>query len=362
MENGKDPGGYFRVRGRLRRTAEAVRRGHVTIAFVGGSITEPANGARWSDKVVDWFVARFPGLTVDVENAAKGATGTLSALLYVEDEVIPYAPDLIFIETAVNDHAPAWGPAREGMLRKLLAGTESDLVLTYTYCQAWYEEFLSGGEGESILDWEKLAEHYGISSVGMSRYAFDLVNAGFLKWEEWLPDGLHPADAGSRIYSEPVCALLERELGAPAEALPPRVLPAPLYPDHWGGTFRFPLEDVERHGAWRLVRERKLATVSRILFTASMTSSLTVRFTGRGFVLRHVENNFHAAFRFRTDGGKWVTRDDPVPEWALECCDWVREEEPVLLPEGEHVLEIRPVFGPGRRGTSFELTDVAVIR
>lgn len=361
MNNVKDLKPYITSRRPLWHTAEAIRRGHITIAFVGGSITEPGDAKRWADKVADWFVARYPGLIVDVENAAKGATGSLSSILYVDDSVIPYKPDLIFVESAVNDGEQAWGACREGVVRKLLEGTESDIVVTYTYSQAMYDDFLAGTLPRTIRDWEELADHYSLTSVFMSRYTFDLVMSGFLKWEEWLPDGLHPADVGSRFYAEPVCALLEEEI---ANAKPQTYeIPAPLHADNWGKTYRFPLEKIERHGAWRLVHERRIPTVEYILFTASMTSSLFLKFEGRGFVLRKMENLFHAAYQYRIDGGEWVKKNAPLPAWSLNATDWVREMEPVTgLEDGEHTLEIQPIFAPDGRGSTFELTDIAIIR
>ena len=38
------------------------------------------------------------------------------------------------------------------------------------------------------------------------------VRAGRLRWEHWLPDGIHPQARGSRSYADCVCAFLEREL------------------------------------------------------------------------------------------------------------------------------------------------------
>ena len=136
---------YIHARRPLYHTAEAIRRGHITIGFIGGSITEPvADGHRWSGKIIDWFVAEFPGLIVDEENAAKGATGSLNAILRVEDDILAYNCDLVFVETAVNDGEKAWGACREGILRKLMKNDVCDVVLTYTYSQAMYETMLAG--------------------------------------------------------------------------------------------------------------------------------------------------------------------------------------------------------------------------
>ena len=112
---------YIHSRRSLFHTAQAIKKGKITIGFVGGSITEPENGKRWSDKIVDWFVFHYPGLIVNVENAAKGATGSLSAVFRVDQDILAQDCDLVFVETTVNDGPKAWGNCREGLLRKLLS-------------------------------------------------------------------------------------------------------------------------------------------------------------------------------------------------------------------------------------------------
>ncbi|HEX2948401.1 MAG TPA: hypothetical protein VHV83_02335, partial [Armatimonadota bacterium] len=56
----------------------------------------------------------------------------------------------------------------------------------------------------SIREFEELADHYGIPSVWMGLHAFNDVKAGRMRWEEWLPDGLHPQDRGSYSYAQSV--------------------------------------------------------------------------------------------------------------------------------------------------------------
>ena len=352
---------YIHARRPLYHTAEAIRRGHITIGFIGGSITEPvADGHRWSGKIVDWFVAEFPGLIVDEENAAKGATGSLNAILRVEDDILAYNCDLVFVETAVNDGEKAWGACREGILRKLMKNDVCDVVLTYTYSQAMYETMLAGKLPQTILDWEELAEHYQLSSVHMARYTFDLVMDGFLRWDEWLPDTLHPDHAGSRLYAEPVCRLLRREIDTARPVSIP--LPAPLHADNWENVHILPFDQVERVGAWRQVHERRLPSVHHMLCTSSMTSSLRFEFEGTGLLLHLLSGGLFAAYKIRIDGGEWIDKNDPLPAWGLNATDWLREDVPVSgLPAGRHTAEIAPEFAQGGRATRFQLGMIGVI-
>ncbi|MBO4299171.1 MAG: SGNH/GDSL hydrolase family protein [Clostridia bacterium] len=244
---------YIHARGALPHFAAAIERGRITVGFVGGSITEPENGKRWSDKVIDWLAFNFPGLDITVENAAKGATGSLSAVFRVDEDILTCGCDIVFVETAVNDGPSAWGDCREGLLRKLLKADSFDVALVYTYCQGMYDAMLKRELPESVADWERLAEHYGLCSVHCGQYAFDLTAAGFLRWEEWLPDGLHPEFAGSRVYAEAAAHLLEGSLDDGAKE-PSPALPAPLYPNNWEKAYSLPFDEVSRHGPWRVTR------------------------------------------------------------------------------------------------------------
>lgn len=353
---------YIRPGRPLRHTVEAIKRGKITIGFVGGSITEPANGTRWSDKTADWFVLNYPEVSVNVENAAKGATGSLSAVFRIEEDINACGCDLVLVETAVNDGPDAWGACREGILRKLLKDDRCDVIVTYTYSSGFYEDMLAGRIPRSMIDWEELVEHYDLPRVYMSRYAFDLMLGGYVRWEEWLPDGLHPGHAGSRLYAEPVTELIGCELDCP-RAAEPFALPEPLHADCWEDAQALPFDSFKRVGAWRMVRERRIPSVRYIMFTTSMSSSLEFEFEGTGLVVHTMVNSWHAGYTLSVDGGEPVNMAKPLPEWGVNATDWVREDVPVKgLPFRKHKAVLKPVFCPGAKGANFELCAVGVIR
>ncbi len=351
---------YIRVRSDLHNTVAAIRRGKLTIGFVGGSITEPVRGMRWSDKIADWFCLNFPGLELHVENSGKGATGCLSAIMRVEEDIVAYGCDLVFVETAVNDAENTWGPCREGVIRHLLRSGKTDVVLGYTFCQGWYEGLLQGREHPSVLDWEELAEHYRLSSVFMGGFALDLNKGGFLRWEEWLPDGLHPEHAGSRIYSLAMAHLLRKEIENPRND--PFVMPAPLHEDNWESLQVIPLEEIRKHGAWRIIREYRVPAVKRVLYTPSVTSTLSFEFDGRGVIIDLLMSGFNMGYRIRFDGGEWTEMVAPAPDWAFDAIDWVRQDLHMCENTGHHVAEIEPRFLPNGRGTAFSLCHVGVVK
>ena len=98
----------FQHRGGLHHTLEAIKAGSLTLGFIGGSITDPRPEWNWPEAVIAWFVERFPGVRIYVENAAIGATGSDLAVFRAQRDLIDHDCDLVFVEFAVNDEgAPA---------------------------------------------------------------------------------------------------------------------------------------------------------------------------------------------------------------------------------------------------------------
>src|SRR5262245_50823509 len=161
-------------RGRLWRTKSQFRSGALTVGFIGGSITDARPGWNWPEPVSAWLVEKFPGVRLRVENAGIGATGSDLAVWRAQPDLIDRGCDLVFVEFAVNDlgsPSEQRQRAREGLLRKLLAGANRDLVLVYTYSQPMYADMMEGRVPASIAEFEVLAEHYQLSSVWMGLHA-----------------------------------------------------------------------------------------------------------------------------------------------------------------------------------------------
>ena len=359
---------YYKFRSNGNHFYRAVKeKKHVTIGFIGGSITDPRGRERWSEYVTSWFISEYPDVIVDVENAAIGATGSNYAVFRAQRDLIDRGCDIIFIEYAVNDggaETAVRNASREGLIRKLANNTEADLVITYTYAGDFLQDMLAGKFPATITEFEELADYYGISSVFMSSYALDCVKRGVLRWEEWLPDGLHPAHVGSRFYSEPVCALLERMLEAKCEN--ETVWPIePLYADNWEFAECLPLEKLERNGYWRLYRCLDRPLVDRVLSSTCYGSSLKGSFEGTGVVLTVSFGKMSTDFRWRVDGGEWHRSDDRRTEW-MDDYTWLKTNLLVKgLENGSHTLEIEvlpPEYGPYCKGCTFELVLVGVLK
>ena len=365
----------YHHRGGLRRTLRAIQKGSLTVGFIGGSITDPRPGWNWPEPVCAWLIETFPGLRLQVENAAIGATGSDLAVFRAQRDLIGRGCDLVFVEFAVNDAdmpADQRERSREGLLRKLLQEPGCDVVFAYTFRQAMFLDMDAGQLPVSIADFERLAEHYQIGSVWMGLYALEEVRKGRLRWEEWLPDTLHPQSRGSLSYGQSVAAFLQKELLDSPSSQPIRGgagLPAPLSPANWERARLLPFGDVRLQGPWSIVRWSKYTWLDQVLHTAALGARLSFDFEGRGLLLGLDFGKMSAEFNYRLDGGDWQFSDRDRPDW-VGADGWLRTTLIADdLPPGRHTFELEVVHGnPGGEkpwtsynGTTLDLGIIGVI-
>jgi lysophospholipase L1-like esterase len=350
----KIPGDLMEIyqhRGGLKRTLQAIKNGAVTLGFIGGSITDGRAEWNWPEPVAAWFVEQYPGVRVTVENAAIGATGSDLAVFRAQRDMIDKGCDQVFIEFAVNDSgSPAEQRmrSREGLIRKLLAGEGRDIVLTYTFHQPQYAEMMAGKMPGYVADFEQLGAHYHLGSVWMGLYALQEVMKGRMRWEEWLPDGLHPQHRGSLSYAQSVMPFLEKELAAaPSQEviLTGTSLPAPLNVSNWEKACALPFSTVKLEGPWSIRNWPKLYWIDRVLHTSAVGARLSFAFEGRGLLLGFDFGRTSAEFMYRLDGGDWQASNRDRPDWC-GTDGWYRTFLVADdLPNRSHTFEMEVVHG-----------------
>ena len=115
--------------GRLDKVLKKLSNGEkVTIAAIGGSITEGAGASKTEECYVSRFIAglkeRYPDADITFVNAGVGGTpSALGVIRYERDvtNVLGQNPDLVLVEFAVNDYGePTGGRAYESMVRSVL--------------------------------------------------------------------------------------------------------------------------------------------------------------------------------------------------------------------------------------------------
>ncbi|MCE5259480.1 MAG: SGNH/GDSL hydrolase family protein, partial [Chloroflexi bacterium] len=336
--------------------------------FMGGSITDSRAGWNWPEPVLRWFKDTYPQVRVRVENGAIGATGSDLAVFRAQEALIGPDCDLVFIEYAVNDGSLSpelRSRTQEGLLRKLLAAPGRDIILVYTYAQDFYTDMLNGRMPPTIAGLELLGQHYGLGAVWMSLHALREVQRGLMRWEEWLPDGLHPQSRGSLSYGQSVIAFLQAEL-AGANTLAPvkQALPQPLNPKHWGGATVLPLEQVRTEGPWTLRRWYGCPFIPYVWDTAAVGAALEFDFTGRGLALGFDFGNQSGEFRYQIDDGSWQQTARERFEWA-GLTGWFRLQHIADdLDNGQHHFMMQVIHGnlPECKGTDMSLGLIGIVR
>lgn len=358
-----------RYRQEFTHTLKAIEKGELTIGFIGGSITDPRGKNRWPEPVAAWFKDAFPDVKIYIENAAIGATGSDLAVFRVEKDIIERNCDLVFIEYAVNDNEQIPEKrfrTREGLIRKLIDGDKRDVILAYAFMMDMYEDMVNDKVPASIEDFETLAAYYNLNTVWMGLYALNQVEEGQVRWEEWLPDGLHPESRGSTLYGDCLVQYLQMDLNG--MLFHKRQYKEYKFPDaynehNWGKAYLLPFSEVKLEGPWIIRRWSTLEWIDQVIDTSAIGATLSFEFTGRGLCLGFDFGKTSAEFRYRIDGGEWIEEVRERPDWC-EDEGWYRisciTDE---LTSAKHEFELVVIHGnrPECKGTNFRLAMIGIV-
>jgi sialidase-1 len=227
--------GLPNVLGRLRAGEPA------TIAYLGASITNGAGASNsdatsWRALTTAGLRARYPRAKVtEVSRNTSGLGSTLGAFRLQRD-VLAAAPDLVFVEFAVNDldtPEPRIVRAMEGIVRQIRARHRAtDICFVYTLHQAMLDDYKTGRLPASVAAHERVAAHYGIPSVNVGLAAARSLLGNELAWPAFSIDVCHPTDAGYRMFAGTLRDFLEAE-SARARPRVEHPFPARLRADCW---------------------------------------------------------------------------------------------------------------------------------
>jgi lysophospholipase L1-like esterase len=180
-----------------------------TIVFFGGSITWGATATdplrtSWRALVEKEFRSRHPRTPLTTVDAAIGGQPSKLGVFRMDRDVLPYKPDLCFVEFAVNDWSvPDSQETMEGIVRKLRAcRPDMAVVLVLIGSNPAYDQ--SPFHPLQV----KLAEHYGLPVIDVFSAVKAKLGEG-LSTREILTDGCHPNDRGYRLYADIVIERLD---------------------------------------------------------------------------------------------------------------------------------------------------------
>lgn len=204
----------------------------LTIGYIGGSITVGVGASDWKNSyrelTTQWFKQQFPDAEIVEINAAWSGTTSELGAHRTQQHFLTYnpqhVPDLVFVEFAVNDYALATSVdeteqkiptyAMEGIVRQIWQkNPKADIVFIYTTTEGQAKSSYDNNQiSPSIIAHERVADYYHIPSINVGKVLWEKVKNEEGNWKQYLPDTVHPNDAGYKVYTDEIVNFLREKL------------------------------------------------------------------------------------------------------------------------------------------------------
>jgi lysophospholipase L1-like esterase len=338
---------------RLWRVMEKAKRGQpVTVAVIGGSITEGARASS-ADKtygrlVYRWWQEAFPNSTVTFFNAGVGATGSMYGSLRAPHDLLSHQPDFVIEEWAVNDgDSERSAETVEGLTRQILSQANRPAIMLL---------FMMHQDGRNAQQWQsKVGRHYALPMVSYRDVFWPEMQSGRLTWQDISPDSIHPNDRGHAAAAQFVIQMLETaKASIPTSAVPDiQPLPAPMISDRYARTSLQAGADLKplTNSGWTPVKNGWQ--------TQTPGSTIEFEITGRRIYISWYR--FRGAMgkaKVQLDGGKPLVLDG----WFPGTWGGYRDIRPIGidLPAGAHRVrvELLPEKNPESTGHEFRVVAI----
>lgn len=200
---------------RLKAVIEKAREGEdVTLAYIGGSITEGAlaspNSKCYAEVSAKAFGKKYGkngGEKVHFINAGmSGTPSDLGVVRYNRDVIsrLPVGdhPDVLFIEFAVNDYGCVTaGGGFEGLIRQALKSGSAVVLIFSVFKQ-------SAGGRVCETQYRPFGKHYDIPMISMGDAIMGFFKEdGFYEW--YFGDNLHPNNTGYQLMADCIMNLMD---------------------------------------------------------------------------------------------------------------------------------------------------------
>jgi len=255
----------FKARGDLPNFFSKASQGDsIRVAYLGGSITAQEG---WRVISLEWFSQRFPKARFSEINAAIGGTGSDFGVFRLNDHVLRFKPDLVFVEFAVNDSdRPSEKITRsmEGIVRQIWRqNLLTDICFVYTIEEQNVEIEQKGQLPASAVTMETIADRYHIPSINFGFEVVKMVNNKqlIIKGSEqelngikvFSGDGVHPfAETGHVIYNNILKRSFETMIPCNKSGFNRHVLPKPIANDYFSNTQMIDFTEVELSENWQI--------------------------------------------------------------------------------------------------------------
>ncbi|MBQ5815863.1 MAG: hypothetical protein IIW33_00215, partial [Oscillospiraceae bacterium] len=350
-------------RGGMYNTISKLQKGEdVTIAYIGGSITQMDT---WRTYTTKWFEENYNGKINEVNIGIAGTNADL-AVCRIEQDVLVHDPDLIFIEYAVNGGA---AKDMEGMILKTWAKDKTiDICFVYTTETSNYSTYANGLLPKYAAIYEEVAAWYNIPTVFFGNQAFDLYEQDKLTLAASKPvdgkvlyttDGIHLTEDGGFLSAGAIARSvrnMEKNFDKDSYAITEHTIPAETFdPAPWvDATYTTDWSKMKFEGEWldcSLGSDGKFKNyeysggydyIFKELFTTmqgtkTAGSSLTVKFYGTDIGIFEAGGQYSGQLRVIVDG---VELSKKLVMYNKSYDSYLRHQYYFIdsLPEAEHTV------------------------
>ncbi len=202
-------GNNLRLKDILGRAAEGE---NITVALIGGSITEGAGAKDYSEcyamRVGEGLRERY-GDNITLINAGVGGTpSAFGWMRYTKDlaDRVPETdldglPDIVFIEFSVNDwNEPTNHQCYESMVKSILSQPNHPAVILV------FAVFKSGWNLQGEL--RKIGDTYDLMMVSIRDGAFPAIGKLWTE-DEWFSDDYHPTSLGHKVMADCILSTID---------------------------------------------------------------------------------------------------------------------------------------------------------
>ena len=142
---------------------------------------------------------RFPFTTFEFVEAGISSTGSTPGAFRLDNDVLSKGKiDLLFIDGSANDMTNGFTPEEqvrgvEGEIRHALeVNPETDIVLTHFATDGFLPIIARRQMPDAILNYERVANHYRVSSVNLAQEISERLQDGQFTWKEFGYAHPHP--------------------------------------------------------------------------------------------------------------------------------------------------------------------------
>lgn len=331
----------------------------VTVAYLGGSITEGVGGTPdtcYAKLSFDALAERL-GAADNMEYVNAGVSGTPSILgnLRVQKDVLDYNADIVFIEFAVNDGMEEiYKQSYESLVRTVLQQeNEPAVILLFTVTKT----------GHTCQEHMKqIGEYYQLPMISVPDAIQPEMEAGRMTWADYSGDEAHPNAEGHKLVAEFISNYFDT-LDARSFVDPSYEMPAvPKFGSPYENAFLAEADYDNRSENLQIgdtgsftVESRRIADFKKGAWVYSGEGTEPLKMTVKGnslfFVCKRYESDTMGKFEVYINGAKAGTIDtnqkggwgDP---WAFRAIKWqgVKDMEVELVPTEDSAGKIIEIY------------------